>query len=83
MMKHARLKRELPLYLMILPAFIIIVIYSYGPMFGLIMAFQKFNPALGFFRSPWVGLDNFSYMFKLPDFTRVVLNTLYIAVMKK
>ncbi|AEE97894.1 ABC transporter permease [Mahella australiensis] len=82
MLKRERFKRELPLYLMIMPALVILLIYSYGPMFGLVMAFQKFNPALGFFRSPWVGLDNFKYLFDLPDFPRVVWNTLYIALMK-
>jgi putative aldouronate transport system permease protein len=64
-----------------LPA-LVLLIYYYGPMFGLVMAFQKFEPTLGFFRSRFVGLDNFERLFRLPDIWNVVGNTLYIAVMK-
>jgi putative aldouronate transport system permease protein len=70
------------LHLMLVPAIVIVLIYAYGPMFGVVMAFQKFNPGLGFFRSRWVGLANFDYLLKLPDFPRVILNTLYIAAAK-
>jgi putative aldouronate transport system permease protein len=70
------------LHLMILPAFVLVLIYSYGPMLGIIMAFQDYIPAKGFFQSEWVGLDNFDYMFKLPDTGRVIYNTLFIATLK-
>jgi len=71
-----------PLHLMLLPAVILVVVYSYGPMLGIVMAFQKFVPAKGFFQSKWVGWDNFTYVLSLPNFTQVIWNTLYIAVMK-
>ncbi|MFD0712509.1 ABC transporter permease [Paenibacillus sp. GCM10027626] len=72
----------LPLHFMLLPAVILVLVYSYGPMLGIVMAFQKFVPAKGFIDSKWVGWDNFTYVFNLPNFTQVIWNTLYIAVMK-
>ena len=62
-----RFKRELPLYIMLFPAVIIMLIYSYGPMIGNVIAFQRFLPGKGLFGSPFVGLDNFAYMLKMPN----------------
>ncbi|WP_308637554.1 ABC transporter permease [Paenibacillus silvisoli] len=73
---------QLPLHLMILPGLILILIYSYGPMFGFIIAFEKFSPAKGIFGSKWAGLDNFRYVLEMPESTRIILNTIYIAIMK-
>jgi putative aldouronate transport system permease protein len=75
-------KRELPLHLMIFPALVLILIYAYGPMLGLVMSFQKFIPARGFLDSKWVGLDNFRYLFDMPDFRRVLWNTFLISFLK-
>lgn len=75
-------KRELPLYLMLIPPVIILFIYAYLPMFGIVMAFQHFEPTLGFFGSKWVGLANFQKLFLIPDVGQVILNTLFIASMK-
>lgn len=77
-----RLKRELPLYLMVMVPLLLVLIYSYGPMFGLVMAFQNFDPTMGFFRSTWVGLENFRRIFAMPDIYQVIWNTFYIASMK-
>ena len=77
-----RTRREIPLYLMILPPLLLLLVYSYGPMLGLVMAFQRFDPALGFLKSPWVGLYYFKRMLILPDVQRVVTNSLYIASLK-
>ncbi|WP_188991623.1 ABC transporter permease [Paenibacillus nasutitermitis] len=77
-----RIKDELPYHLLLLPGVIFILIYHYGPLVGLAMAFQKYQPIAGFFRSPWVGLKNFEYVFNLPDFSQVFWNTLEIAVLK-
>ncbi|WP_308422786.1 ABC transporter permease [Paenibacillus nasutitermitis] len=74
--------RELPLHVMILPAFIIVFIYSYIPMFGLIIAFQNFTPVNGFLGSKYVGLDNFKYILQFPDIYQVLWNTVNIALMK-
>lgn len=74
-------KHQLPLHLMVLPGLLIIAIYQYGPMFGIIMAFQDYNPVTGFLQSAWVGLDNFRFMLSLPDTANVFWNTVKIAVM--
>jgi len=73
---------ELPLHLMILPGLAVIAVFSYLPMFGVVIAFQKFVPAKGIFGSQWIGWDNFRYVFQLPDFYQVVWNTVFIAGMK-
>lgn len=80
-MKFAKLKQQWPLHLMLLPGVILIFVFSYIPLYGLIIAFQKYNPGLGF-ASPWVGLDNFKYVFSQPNFTRTIWNTFYIAFFK-
>jgi putative aldouronate transport system permease protein len=67
---------------MMAPGYIWLTLFSIVPMFGIVMAFQDFNPALGIFKSPWVGLENFSYMFSMDDITQVFINTIVIAVGK-
>ena len=78
----AYLARSLPLYVMVLPGLIGLILFSYFPIFGIALAFQKFNPGLGVLKSPWVGLDNFRHLFTLPDFWRITRNTFIIAVAK-
>lgn len=67
---------------MLIPGVLITLVYAYGPMFGIVMAFQKFQPASGFFHSKWVGWRNFEYIFNLPDFNQVLWNTFFIAILK-
>lgn len=67
---------------MVLPGILFLIIFSYGPMFGLLMAFQKYIPAKGVLGSDFVGLDNFKYLFNLPDVWQVTYNTIFIAVFK-
>jgi putative aldouronate transport system permease protein len=59
-----------------------LILFSIVPMFGIVMAFQNFMPGRGIFGSPWVGLQNFTYMFQLGDSRTVIFNTLIIAVGK-
>lgn len=81
-MPGSTFRRQLPLHLMVLPSFLLVLVFSYGPIGGLVIAFQKFSLVKGIFGSKWVGLDNFDYMFHLPDIWQVVRNTVSIAVMK-
>jgi putative aldouronate transport system permease protein len=67
---------------MILPGFLWLFLFSVVPMYGIVMAFQDFNPSRGFFRSQWVGLENFRYLLLLGDSKQVVINTLVIALGK-
>ncbi|WP_127498352.1 ABC transporter permease [Paenibacillus glycanilyticus] len=69
-------------YLMLLPGMVWLVMFSIVPMFGILMAFQNYNPGSGLFKSEWVGLENFKYMFQLNDSKTVIRNTLIIAVGK-
>lgn len=70
------------LYLMILPAVVLIGIYSYGPLMGWSIAFQNFNLAKGLFGSKWIGLANFKFIFALPEFKQALFNSFFIASMK-
>lgn len=79
------MKREWPLHIMLLPAIILLIIFAYLPMVGIVIAFQDFVPSggmKGFFTSEWVGLDNFKYIFGMKDFRQVLVNTLVIALLK-
>lgn len=80
-MNLSKLKRQWPYHLLLLPGVVVTFIFSYIPLYGLIIAFEKYNPALGF-SSTWVGLDNFRYIFSQPNFLRTIWNTFYIAVFK-
>ncbi len=77
-----KLIREFPFHLMILPGVILVLIYSYVPMAGIIMAFEKFSGLKGMFTSPWVGWKNFEFMLEMPGILQVLWNTIFIAVMK-
>nr|WP_308637251.1 ABC transporter permease subunit [Paenibacillus silvisoli] len=77
-----RWAREWYFHLMLLPAVVLVLIYCYGPMVGMVIAFEKYVPAKGMIHSKWVGLDNFKYVISLPDTYRVLYNTVYIAFMK-
>ena len=69
-------------HLMMLPGMLLLLAFSIAPMSCIIIAFEKFVPAKGIFRSKWIGLENFRYMFQLPDSMQVFSNTLIIAVSK-
>jgi len=74
--------QELPLHIMLIPGVILTIIFSYIPIAGIVIAFQKFSPAKGIFHSKFVGWDNFEYMLNMPNFFGVLWNTIFIAVMK-
>lgn len=67
---------------MLIPGVLFALVFSYGPMFGLVMAFQDFTPLKSFEILPWVGLQNFRDMLALPTFWSVVRNTLVISLSK-
>jgi len=73
---------EFTYHLMLLPGMIILIMFAIVPMLGITIAFENFIPPLGVFHSPWVGFDNFIYMFQIPDSFRVFSNTIIIAVSK-
>ena len=79
------LKKEWMFHVMLLPAMILLLIFAYFPMIGIVISFQDFVPSGGigqFFHSKWVGFKNFQYIFGLAEFKRVLINTLVIAIWK-
>lgn len=74
--------RQWDLQLMVVPALIFIFIFSYLPMYGVLMAFQDYQLFGGFLHSPWVGLKHFEAFFNSPDFWRVMRNTMVISLLK-
>lgn len=79
-----RIKREFSrnkyLYLLAIPFVAYYLIFHYGPMYGLLMAFQDFNIADGIAGSPFIGFDNFIKFFNSRYFFRLMKNTLWISV---
>ncbi|MCL6429846.1 MAG: ABC transporter permease subunit [Anaerolineae bacterium] len=76
------LRRHWPLYLMALPAILSAVIFGYGPLFGLAIAFLDYSPVRGILHSPWVGLANFRQAFHNPFFLPALRNSIIISVLK-
>ena len=68
-------------YLLIIPVLIILAIFAYKPMYGLIIAFKNFRPRLGIEGSKWVGLQNFANFFGDVYFGRLLRNTLSISLL--
>lgn len=76
------LRRNGSLYLMALPAIVSILVFGYGPLFGLAIAFQDFSPVRGVTGSAWVGLENFRVAFRNPFFMIALKNSLIISGLK-
>jgi putative aldouronate transport system permease protein len=73
---------QLGYHLMMAPGMIFLIIFSFVPMFGIVMAFQDYVPAKGILGSQWVGLTNFEYMLQIPDSWNILRNTVVIALGK-
>ena len=69
-------------YIMLIPALLWLFFFSIVPMFGIVMAFQDYNPGQGILHSKFVALENFKYMFQMNDVKQVLCNTVVIAVGK-
>lgn len=79
-----RLKKEMKLnwilYVMMIPVLIYFVVYEYGPMYGIVLAFKDYNVKKGILGSPWVGFENFSRLFRSYNFGMMLKNTLGISI---
>ena len=62
--KKKPLQKQWPFYIMMIPGLVYFLINNYGPMLGMFIAFKKVDYGLGIFKSPWVGFENFKYLFK-------------------
>ena len=82
-LRYNKLKRETPLFIMLIPGVVLLFIYNYLPMYGVVMAFQRFSPAAGLFGpQKWIGLKNFEVMFSNMFALRAMRNTVIIALLK-
>ena len=72
-------KHEWQLYLFILPAVIYFAIFSYAPMYGIVIAFKRYSISRGIFESPWVGLLYFEKFIDSPMFWTLMKNTIYLS----
>lgn len=78
---HRRLKKYSIFYLFLLPAVITVFLFSYKPLWGIIIAFKDFKAAKGILGSEWVGLQHFRKAFADPNFLRALRNTLVIGAL--
>ncbi|SDO33209.1 putative aldouronate transport system permease protein [Lentzea jiangxiensis] len=76
---RVRLRRDRSLVLMALPAVLLLLVFNYVPLFGLVTAFQEYDPLSGVSGSAWVGLHQFERLFGDPLFWSAVRNTLYLS----
>lgn len=74
--KRVQFRKWLPVFIMMAPALIYLLINNYLPMLGLVIAFKKVNFSIGIFQSPWCGLDNFKFLFNTSDAWTITRNTL-------
>ncbi len=77
-----RIRKSGQLYLIMLPAFLATALFSYVPMYGIVLAFQKYNPTKSMFNQKFVGMRYFEKLFGMKDFYQILTNTLVIALMK-
>jgi len=75
------LYRNKDLYLLVLPVLAFYAIFHYAPMYGAVIAFQNFRPALGIAESPWVGFQHFQDFFSSFFFNRLIWNTIRISLL--
>jgi putative aldouronate transport system permease protein len=73
--------RDRWLYALMIPGIIYFLIFKYGPMYGVVIAFQDFSPFRGILHSEWVGFRNFADFFINPDFLRLLRNTLVMSAL--
>lgn len=74
------MQRNWVLYLMVLPGLLALIIFRYVPMYGILMAFEKYMPAKGILGSKWVGFQHFVTFFRSPYFGRLLGNTFMLGI---
>lgn len=75
-----KMRKSWQLYVFLLPALLSLIIFSYAPMYGVILAFKDYNPLDGIWGSEWVGLEHFIRFFNSPYFVQLLKNTLIISI---
>lgn len=75
------LKKNKLLYLMTVPSLLWVIVFSYIPLYGVLIAFKKFSYKKGIWGSDWVGFDNFKFLFGYKNIERVFFNTILLNVL--
>ena len=75
------IKQHWQLYVLLLPTLIFILVFAYGPMYGLLLAFKNFNPRAGIWGSNWAGLKYFQQFFGTNIFSTTLRNTLVLSIL--
>jgi len=70
------IKKNAGLSMLALPGFLLIIVFNYVPLYGLLLPFKSYRYNLGIWNSPWVGFDNFGFLFNGDALYRVLRNTL-------
>ncbi len=69
------------IYLLMVPMLLYMILFQFLPMFGIVMAFENFDVAKGYFGSEWVGFGNFAELFSAEEFPRALRNTIIMGLM--
>lgn len=81
-MRKTKIRKQAYYHMMMIPGMLFLIVFSFVPMFGVVMAFQNYVPAKGILHSAWVGLKNFQVIFSLRDSRQIFVNTIVISFWK-
>ncbi len=73
-----QLRKNFPFLLMAAPGFLLLLVFSYLPMFGVVIAFKNYRAAQGIWGSAWIGFKNFEFLVRTPDLQRITTNTIFL-----
>ena len=79
-LQKRRIKSNIPLYVLLFPSIILLIMFAYIPMLGLVIAFKDYSPANGILNSPWAGFKYFTQFFNSVQFGTTMMNTLKISI---
>ena len=78
--QNRKIKSKIPLFVLLFPSIILLIMFAYIPMLGLVIAFKDYSPANGIINSPWVGFKYFTQFFNSVQFGTTMMNTLKISI---
>ena len=79
-LQKRKIKSNIPLYVLLFPSIILLIMFAYIPMLGLVIAFKDYSPANGIINSPWAGFKYFTQFFNSVQFGTTMMNTLKISI---